>query len=101
MSARRQLPAGLVAYKQTPTFSAETLPAALQRAHTTRAGVWGRIVVSSGRVRYVIEETGEAVVLSPGVDGVVIPQEPHHLELMDGPEPLAVYVEFLRPSASA
>ena len=34
------MPAGLAAYKRTPTFDQDTLPAGLRREHRTKAGVW-------------------------------------------------------------
>ena len=67
-------------YRSTPVFDAATLPAALRRAHSTKAGTWGVIRVLEGRLRYTIEESGESTVLDPTRPGKVRPQELHHVE---------------------
>ncbi len=88
-----QLPAKAVCYKQTPAFTDKTLPAGLQHAHTTRAGVWAKIVVASGTIRYHIETTGVVYTLSPKLPGIVVPTVPHHLEVCG---PVALVIEFYR-----
>lgn len=94
MPAMPTLPDGLVPYKQTPAFTEDTVPAGLLRAHTTRAGTWGRIVVEAGALHYRIRG-GEGGVfrLVPGTDGVVRPTEPHEVA-PDGP--VRFHVVFLR-----
>jgi hemoglobin len=67
-------------YRRTPVFTNETLPSGLRAAHSTKAGVWGVIRVLEGRVRYKVEAQEESTLLSPGVPGFVLPQEPHHVE---------------------
>lgn len=67
-------------YRRTPIFTNQTLPPGLRAAHSTKAGVWGVIRVLEGCVRYKVEAQGEAVLLSPGVPGFVLPQQPHHVE---------------------
>jgi tellurite resistance-related uncharacterized protein len=47
-----ELPPGLVAYKRTPEFDENTLPAGLKKAHSTKAGVWGVIHILEGRLIY-------------------------------------------------
>ena len=46
------LPAGLVAYRRTPIFDQDTIPAGLRREHRTASGVWGLITVLEGRLRF-------------------------------------------------
>lgn len=100
----KTLPADIAHYKSTPEFTRESTPAALQRNHTTAAGVWGRIVVQEGSLRYVIEAPGieehlrEEHLLVPGVAGIVEPQVPHHV-VIDGP--VRFCVEFHRAIQSA
>lgn len=53
------LPAGLAAYKRTDEFTAETVPAALLKDHSTKEGTWGLIHVTAGRVLYAIRTAGE------------------------------------------
>ena len=67
-------------YRTTPVFDADTLPAALRRAHHTKAGVWGRISVLSGALRYVVALSGDATVLRAGDSVIVQPEQRHHVE---------------------
>ena len=90
----KNLPADLVHYKTTPEFSQETVPKGLQRNHTTAAGVWGRIVVREGSLRYLIDAPQpEEHLLEPGRPGIVEPQIAHHV-VIDGP--VCFCVEFHR-----
>src|SRR4051812_7568539 len=47
-----ELPVGLVAYRRTPIFDQDTIPAGLRREHRTAAGVWGLITVLEGRLLF-------------------------------------------------
>ena len=69
-------------YRSTPIFDSETLPAGLRKAHCTKAGVWGRLNVLEGSVRYVVEETGKELVLSAGEFVTILPEQLHHVELL-------------------
>ena len=90
----RKLPWSAVAYQRTAEFDEGSVPAGLTRAHTTKAGVWGRIAVSEGRLRYrILEPELEEHLLTPGSFGVVEPEVPHEVE-PDGP--VRFHVEFLR-----
>ena len=90
----QSLPSGLTAYRQTPVFTAQTVPAALLRDHSTKAGTWGLIHVTEGTFFYRIKATGEEHCLTPEAPpGVVAPQELHSVE-PDGP--VRFYVEFWR-----
>ncbi len=87
------LPEGLTPRRRTPVFDQDSVPAGLLRAHTTKAGVWGRIVVLEGRLRYrLLEPTRREHLLQPGVDGVIPPEVRHEVE-PDGP--VRFYVELL------
>lgn len=91
----KELPAGLEAYKRTPTFTEETTPAGLRRQHNTKAGTWGRICIVSGTLLYrILEPVIEEVPLAPGADGVVEPEVPHEVVIQG---PVEFFVEFLRP----
>jgi tellurite resistance-related uncharacterized protein len=95
---RFELPADALPYKQTAVFTETTMPDGLRREHTTRAGVWGKIVVESGRLRYRVDALGADVVLEPGRPGVVVPEVPHAVEPIG---PVRFHVEFHRvPSHS-
>lgn len=90
----KALPPDAVAYRRTAEFSEATVPAALLRRHTTKAGVWARICVVAGRLRYrVLEPDHEEHVLSPECPGVVEPEVPHEVAPLGA---VRFYVEFLR-----
>lgn len=89
-----ELPPGAERYKTIGPFSEGSIPAGLLSAHALKARVWGRIVVGAGQLRYVIERAPEvAFVLEPNVPGVVLPEEPHHIEVMGS---VRFEVEFWR-----
>ena len=88
-------PEGFVAYRQTPEFSAETIPKGLLRDHATAKSVWGRIRVLKGRLRYVVAPpVTQCFELSPGVDGVIPPALLHRVEPLSGD--VTFLVEFWR-----
>jgi tellurite methyltransferase len=87
------LPVEVEEYKRTPTFTAETVPSGLLSDHRTRAGVWARIVVSSGELEYSFGEPRRVFVLSAKRVGIVIPEVPHQVSLRG---PVSFHVEFLR-----
>ena len=90
----KTIPADCVAYKRTPEFNNETVPAGLLRAHRTKAGTWGRIVVLAGRLEYQITEpVAETLVLDPERSGVVEPEMLHSVAPLGD---VRFYVEFLR-----
>lgn len=90
---RGELPEGLEEYKRTPEFTHETVPAGLLRDHTTRRGTWGIIRVLQGALEYTITE-GEprSVVLQAGDEGVVVPQQKHHVRPLGA---VRFYVAFV------
>ncbi|KAF0654816.1 hypothetical protein L107_02077 [Cyanobium sp. Copco_Reservoir_LC18] len=88
------LPVGLTAYKRTPTFDAATVPAALRAQHSTRAGVWARVVVLEGSLPFrFLEPREELVLLTPERPGIVAPTQRHQAEPGPG---VRFYVEFHR-----
>jgi tellurite resistance-related uncharacterized protein len=90
----KPLPADATPYQRTREFSESTVPDALRRRHTTKPGVWGRIRVVEGRLRYrILEPQVEEHVLSADVPGIVEPGVPHQVEPLGA---VRFYVEFLR-----
>ncbi|MEA5389968.1 DUF1971 domain-containing protein [Cyanobium gracile UHCC 0139] len=88
------LPTGLTPYKRTPTFDAETVPAGLRAQHSTKAGVWARVVVLEGSLPFrFLEPDEELVVLTPERPGIVAPTQRHQAEPGPG---VRFYVEFHR-----
>ena len=87
------LPPGVAAYRRTPTFDQDSVPAGLRDAHSTKAGVWGRIVVLSGRLRYELAGGAAAFELTPDQPGIIEPEVEHRVQAEGA---VSFYVEFLR-----
>jgi tellurite resistance-related uncharacterized protein len=92
-----EIPEGYESYARTATFTEDTIPQALRRAHTTKAGAWALIHVLKGRLIYRIvdsrtEPSGQ--VLRPDAPPGVI--EPTMLHFVRPLGPVAFYVEFFR-----
>ncbi len=64
-------------YRSTPIFDEATLPEALRRHHSTKAGVWGIIRVLEGELRLNIVDPPSENVLSPDEPGLIQPQQIH------------------------
>jgi len=81
-------------YRRTREFTESSVPDGLLSAHRTRAGVWGRIEVLEGRLRYrILEPVEEEHVLEVGHPGVVEPEVGHEVEPLG---PVRFFVEFWR-----
>jgi tellurite resistance-related uncharacterized protein len=90
----KSLPASVVHYKSTPEFTEQTIPAGLLKAHTTAAGVWGRIRIIEGALRYrITEPLVEVHLLTTDAPGVVEPQVRHEVEPVG---PVRFCVDFFR-----
>lgn len=90
------LPAGVAAYKRTPTFDQDSLPAGLRREHRTKAGVWALIHVVEGSLRYRILDPPSEEILTPANPGVVRPEQPHEVEPLGA---MRMFVEFYSDQA--
>jgi hemoglobin len=75
----------------TPPFDENSLPAALRRDHSTKAGVWGVIRVLKGRLMLRFADSCADQLLEPGRPGRVAPQQVHHVEPLG---PIRMQVEF-------
>lgn len=90
----KPMPAGLSCYKSTAEFTETTVPAALQRDHTTAAGVWAKINVLEGSLTYCITEpAAERHVLTVGDEGIIESQMKHFVEVNG---PVRFQVDFYR-----
>ena len=90
----KTLPDDVVAYQRTPEFTEQSVPAGLLNSHSTKAGVWGKIVVVAGTLTYrILEPVVEEVLLTPELPGVVEPTVKHEVAPHDG---VRFYVEFHR-----
>jgi tellurite methyltransferase len=77
---RSELPASFIAYKKTPLFTEDTIPAGLKKDHSTKTGVWAKIIVSDGSLRYRVDALLIDVELSRDRIGVVVPEVLHSVE---------------------
>lgn len=73
------LPPDVRAYRRTPVFDQDSVPAGLRRDHATKAGVWALIHVLEGRLGYLVLEPRKDEILSPGRPGLVRPEERHQV----------------------
>ena len=56
-------------YRSTPVFDQDTLPAALQREHRTKPGVWGVVRVLEGSLTLTYVDPPSEEIVSPGKPG--------------------------------
>lgn len=80
-----------VPYRSTPPFDEQTLPAGLRANHSTKAGVWGLIRVTEGRLRLTYVEPPSEVLLEAGQSGVVAPEQVHFVTPLG---PMKMQVDF-------
>lgn len=88
------LPAGLVLARTTDEFDEHSVPAGLLRDHRVAAGVWGRLLVRSGALRFGFGDDAEFGVTEGG-SVVIPPEQVHHVALVG---PVRFVVEFHRPA---
>ncbi len=74
---RFELPEEVISYRQTPGFTERSLSAGLKQDHPTKAGVWAKIVVTEGMLRYRIDLLDVDMKLCTDRFGIVLP-EVHH-----------------------
>lgn len=87
----KSIPDNVVAYKRTPEFDESSVPTGLLNNHQTKEGVWGKIVVLSGKLLYTIQDPFEEILLDSNKYGVVEPTVLHQVKPMG---PVDFYVEF-------
>lgn len=94
-SSEPAIPDGLELARTTPEFDEHTVPPGLLKAHQVAAGVWGRLVVSRGRLDFTFEDQAdERRSVGPGESVVIPPQRPHRIVIIG---PVRFCVEFHRP----
>jgi tellurite methyltransferase len=88
---RFELPPHFVAYKQTPLFDETTIPAGILNEHSTKAGVWAKIHVVEGRLRYCVPALKVEREVTAGHIDIVVPEVVHNVQLVGM---VKFYVEF-------
>lgn len=89
----KKIPLEKTPYKKTPTFDEESVPSGLLKDHSTRSGVWGKIVTLEGNLLYVIPADNKKIKLTTEVYGVVEPEVKHYIQLVGK---VRFYVEFYK-----
>lgn len=87
------LPENATLVRTTAVFDRTTVPKGLLSSHRIADGVHGRLVVSSGSIRFVFEDTMEATTVTAGESLVIPPARPHRLEVVGA---VTMMVEFYR-----
>jgi tellurite resistance-related uncharacterized protein len=96
--AMPELPEDAQEYRRTVTFTEDTVPEGLLRAHRTKPGVWARIVVEAGQLEYTLESSQSTFTLAPGRPGVAPPEALHHVRASG---PVRFHVVFLKTPQQA
>jgi len=78
-------------HRSPPIFDACSLPAALQREHRTKEGVWGVIRILEGQLKLRLLPSGDEQMLTPQCPGLVLPDQPHLVEVCG---PVSVQVDY-------
>jgi len=89
----KELPEKVQAYNKSQTYTDRSTPGMMRKDHSTRAGVWGKIVVQKGEVIYNMENDDESHTLSPEKAGVIEPTIKHRIDPQVGAR---FYIEFYR-----
>jgi tellurite resistance-related uncharacterized protein len=96
MTWMESLPEGSELVRTTATFDETSVPGGLLRRHRVADQVWGRLVVASGALRFIFDDTtgvasGEGRLVRSGESQVIPPSVVHHVELIG---PVEFVVEF-------
>ncbi len=94
MAGAIPFPDGLRLVRTTPEYDEGTVPTGLLAAHRVASGVWGRLVVRTGALRFVFEEgPDEGRVVEAGETQTIPPDVSHHIVTIG---PVRFAVEFHR-----
>ena len=91
---RMEWPDGLDTYRRTPEFDEASIPDGLRSDHATKRGVWGRIQVVEGGLRYHVDAPiHRSLRVAPDSGAVIVPEVRHRVE-PDGA--VRFFIEFAR-----
>ena len=87
----------LVAYKRMPVWNKDNMPEAVQRKHNTKVGIWGKITVLKGTLKFIeLTEEGDVIaehLFKAGADNLMAqPQAWHRVEAAT--DDVEWYLEF-------
>ena len=79
-------------YLDSKSFDHASIPKGLLAAHSTKDRTWGKIIIESGELDYVVDDLGDRRFrLSPGIDGIISPKMSHHVEIIGA---VQFHIEF-------
>lgn len=88
----KNLPVSVNPTRKTPEFDEASVPKGLLKAHQTKAGIWGKIVILEGELQYKINEPEEEIIiLTTENHGVVEPTVLHEVKPLGS---VKFYVQF-------
>ena len=91
---RLEIPEGFEVYSRTPEFDARSIPVKIRSHHETGTGIWGKITVLQGHLRYTVgEPIGREFMLDKTIRGIVSPHIPHKVEPIGD---VRFFIEFYR-----
>jgi len=91
---RAELPDGLRVTRSTELWDEHTLQKALCRAHRVPGGVWGRLQVQRGRLRFCAQTQPPInLIVDREAPQAIPPEVEHHVELLGQ---VGFFVEFLQ-----
>jgi tellurite resistance-related uncharacterized protein len=88
-----KFPGNFIPYKKTPVFTEKSLPSGLKNEHSTKTGVWGKIILTEGTLQYLVNSLKTNTVLSPNEPGIILPEILHSVALLG---PVKFYIEFYK-----
>lgn len=90
----QSIPENVAAYRRTPEFDEDSVPDVWLSPHSTKRGVWAKIIVLEGRLLYTIrDDPREEVYLDADHFGVVAPRTSHMVKPVGK---VRFYIEFYR-----
>jgi tellurite resistance-related uncharacterized protein len=91
---RAELPADLRVVRATALWDERTMPAGLRRSHRVAPGVWGRLQVRKGQLRFRADTYPPLdVAVAPGTEQAIPPEVEHEVEPLGE---VSFLIEFLR-----
>jgi tellurite resistance-related uncharacterized protein len=89
-----ELPTGFEHVRTTEIFDQDHHPAGLRRAHRVADGVWARLIVHTGTLRFVFEDDPDHLRdVGAGAHVVIPPGRLHHVDIIG---PVTFAIEFHR-----
>ena len=87
----KTLPGSLSPIRKTPEFDETSIPRGLLKAHQTKEGLWGKIVILEGELQYKINQPEEIIILDIDNYGVIEPAILHEVKPLGT---VKFYIEF-------